>query len=517
MATESLVETVSVADGLSLDDYAGNAHLASAVADLRAEARALVPVIAKRKIWMINSTAKGGGVAEMLPTMVSVLRDLGLDVEWLTITPGDDAEAFFSLTKKLHNLIHGLGEPSFSDEERSLYREVSTRLADELEPRLDDGDVLVIHDPQPAGVGALLEERNPALVSIWRCHIGLDEDLPETRAAWDFLRPFVGTYDHAVFSAPEYIPPFLAGKSTIIAPAIDPLTAKNQRLSAHALVGILCNSGLMTEHQPVLRPDYAHQAQRLGPDGAFHAAIPSASDGDEVGMLYRPIVTQISRWDRLKGWFPLLEGFALLKRSVDRMTDLEGISRRRLELVRLILAGPDPASVQDDPEGKEVLDELIEAYRGLEPAIQQDVALLSLPMESRRENALMVNALQRCSSVVVQNSIREGFGLTATEAMWKRTPVMASTACGLRQQVRDQIDGRMHSDATDAREIAELLVEMLGAVKEREQWGRNAELHVYDEFLIFAQMRKWLRLLARAKGGTVEPARSPASLPPEVD
>jgi trehalose synthase len=228
------------------------------------------------------------------------------------------------------------------------------------------------------------------------------------------------------------------------------------------------------------------------------------------------MITQISRWDRLKGYKPLLDAFAILKRNRHRIDGLSELQARRLDLVRLVLAGPDPASVQDDPEGKEVLDELCAAYGDLEPEIQADVALLALPMRSLRENAMMVNALQSCATIVAQNSIQEGFGLTATEAMWKRASVLGSSACGLRQQIRDGIDGRLHPDPEDSRAIAELSIAMLSDRSQRDLWGRSAQRRVHDEFLVFAQLRKWLRLLARARGGTVDAVPVPSNLPPDA-
>ncbi|GIX50383.1 MAG: hypothetical protein KatS3mg132_577 [Limisphaera sp.] len=165
--------------------------------------------------------------------------------------------------------------------------------------------------------------------------------------------------------------------------------------------------------------------------------------------------------------------------------------------MRLVLAGPDPDSIQDDPEGVEVLQELCARYRELPPECQRDIVILSLPMDSRKLNALIVNALQRSSVVVVQNSLREGFGLTVTEAMWKGVPVLASSACGLRQQVRDGVDGRMVSEPTNPDEIAAVLDDMMQQPPALERWGRNAQLRVYNEFLVFAQLSRWLRLWTR--------------------
>ncbi len=222
-----------------------------------------------------------------------------------------------------------------------------------------------------------------------------------------------------------------------------------------------------------------------------------ANAREEIGLLSRPIVTQVSRWDRLKGWRPLLDAFAELKRRVREEKGSRSVfHRRRLELVRLVLAGPDPSSVEDDPEGREVLDELIEVYRGLRPDVQRDVAILSLPMEHRARNALMVNAIQRASSIVVQNSLREGFGLTVAEAMWKRVPVLSNTqACGPRQQVRDRVDGWMVEDPEDVTELTGALDRMLCESELRDEWARNAQRRVHDHFLVFSQVRGWLEVL----------------------
>ena len=190
-----------------LDDYAAVASLSRSVAELRAHASALAPMLRGRTVWMVGSTARGGGVAEMMPRVVGMLRELGVSTRWVVVDPAEPE--FFSLTKRLHNLIHGSGEPVLSAADRALYDRVSTGLATELEPRLADGDVLVAHDPQPLGAGARVRSAR-RIDAVWRCHIGLDEDLPQSRAAWDFLAPDLARYDRAVFTAAEYVPPQLA-------------------------------------------------------------------------------------------------------------------------------------------------------------------------------------------------------------------------------------------------------------------------------------------------------------------
>ncbi len=501
-----MIEEVDIGAKLTLDDYASYAHLANTVAELRSEAGLLAPKLDGRTVWMINSTARGGGVAEMLPHDVSLMNQVGVQTRWLVI--GTKRQEFFAFTKKLHNLIHGSGEPEITADERALYETVSRELADELKGWLAPDDILVVHDPQPAGMGAKIAEEL-GVMCIWRCHIGLDADLPQTRAAWEFLKPYLEQYDQSVWTATEYIPHYLSSNVSVIHPAIDPLSHKNRELSAHKLIGVLCNSSLLREYGPVLTPAFKTPVERLKPDGSFAPA----TEVDELGIPFRPIVTQISRWDRLKGWKPLLDAFVMLKRNKEQFLHDGERARHRLGIVRLVLAGPEPAAVQDDPEAKEVLEELCAAYTVLPPELQQDIALLSLPMASLKVNALMVNALQRCSTVVVQNSLREGFGLTVTEAMWKRTAVLGSSACGLRQQIRNGIDGHLVEDPEDAQEVADALSRLLVDPLRRDLMARRAQRRVHDEFLIFKQVMRWLRLLA----SVVEPRRSssrPASIRP---
>jgi trehalose synthase len=474
----------------SLEDYAALAHLSSAVHELQREARLLVPKLAGRTVWMVNSTAEGGGVAEMLPRIVSLLGELGVPTRWIVI--GTQRERFFPLTKRIHNLIHGSGDPSFSPDDAALYETVSRELAEELAPLLAPGDLLVVHDPQPAGMGAKLAQTLD-VHAIWRSHIGLDRASAETRAAWAFLQPYLEGYEHAVFTLADYIPPFLRGSVSVITPGLDPLSHKNRELSTHKHVGVLSCANLIPEYGPMLVPPFERPAERLQPDGSFRPM----SEVEDFGLLFRPIVSQISRWDRLKGWRPLLEGFTQLKRELaERRARHPQREQRALELVRLVLAGPEPASVADDPEAADVLEELCSLWLELEPEIQREVAIISLPMDSRKQNALMVNAIQRCSSIIAQNSLQEGFGLTVTEAMWKRIAVLGSSACGIRRQIRDGIDGKLVQDPEDRAEIADALEELICEPRRRELLARTAQRRAHDDFLVFSQLRAWLRLLA---------------------
>jgi trehalose synthase len=485
-----MAHVVEIEHPQGLDEYANFAHLSAAVRSLREAAAAVVPRMAGRTLWMINSTAKGGGVAEMLPAKVRLLRDLGLRAEWAVIET--DRPRFFQLTKHLHNLVHGSGEAHLTQADRALYEEVNRANADALAPLLNARDVVVIHDPQPLPLAAMLRKRVD-VTAIWRCHIGLDSENAATRAAWEFLAPYCAAYARTVFSAPEYVPPFLADRAEVIHPGIDPLASKNRDMHAHELVRVLANSALATTTGPVLRPPFQQLANRLQPDGTFRPAIWP----EEIGLLVRPIVTQVSRWDRLKGFVPLLRAFVQLKRRArNGAPDLDPMHVRRLDIARLVLAGPEPEGVADDPEAAGVLEELAREYAGLGPGVQADIALVTLPMQAPRENAVMVNALQRASSIVVQNSLREGFGLTVAEAMWKRIPVLSNTrACGPRHQVRDGLDGLLIRDPENVDELAGGLADALSDPDREDRWGRNAQRQVHERFLVFSQLQGWLRLL----------------------
>lgn len=477
----------------TLDQHAAHAHLALSVEELRVEAAPLARAMRGRTLWMINSTARGGGVSEMLPGMVGHLRELGINAEWAVIET-DDA-AFFELTKRIHNMIHGDGAPGLDSADRALLERVNRENADELSREIRDGDIVVIHDPQPLPLAGMLRE-TAGITAIWRCHIGLDQTNPATADAWTFLEPYAADYDHAVFSAPEYVPPYFEGKSSIIYPAIDPLSPKNRPLNVQSVVAVLGRSGLLCDTGPRVEPPFDVAVRRLQADGHWESAVRP----DDLGLLTRPIITQVSRWDRLKGFLPLMRGFARLRERLRGGRAQEELMQRRLELSRLVLAGPDPESIADDPEGEQVLNELRSEYLACDADVRPDIALLALPMEDPGVNALIVNALQRVSTIVVQNSLREGFGLTVAEAMWKGVPVLSnSRACGPRHQMRDGVDGRLIADPEDIDAIADALQSML-TVDPIEEWGRNAQQRVHGQFLIYGQLQHWLRLLTTLTG-----------------
>jgi trehalose synthase len=494
-----VIETVPIQRRTTLDDYASLVFLSETVRELRLEAAQLVQKLGERTVWMLNSTARGGGVAEMMPSLVGTLRDLGVRCEWIVMTP--ERPAFYELTRRLHDLIHGHGDAALGAPERELYDAVSRDVGAELSRQLPPDALLVVHDPQPMGAGAVAAAATGA-TAIWRCHIGLEQHTTETRAAWRFLEPHAGRYAHGIFTSAAYAPSFFASRLSVMPPSIDPLDHKNRELSPHKLVGVLCNSRLLAARAPVLTPPFTEPACRVDPDGLLRPAdVP-----EDVELMYRPMVTQVSRWDRLKGFVPLLEGFAQLKRTRAARARSER-DARRLEIVRLLLVGPAPGSIADDPEGMSAFRELVARYCELEPELQRDIALLVLPMSSRKRNAVMVNAIQRCSTIVVQNSLREGFGLTATEAMWKAVPVLVSNAYGLGLQVRDQLDGRVLKNPEDSQEVADTLAEMLADPRACDDWGRSAQRQVSQEFLLFRQVARMLRVLAGCAEGRTPSGR----------
>lgn len=488
-----MIEIVEPKNGRSatLDTYAAGANFVGWINDLRALAQQVAPKLKDRTIWMVNSTAVGGGVAEMLPQVVRLLRELGVQTKWAVINT--DEMAFFHLTKRIHNLIHGVTSVSkeFGPEDAMLYEAVNRANAESFKQHLGPNDIIVIHDPQPLPMGQMIAREHGNRV-LWRCHIGLDHRTDATSSVWRFLRSYCEGYSTSAFSAPEYIPSFLGGNASILHPAIDPLSHKNRELFVHKLIGIMCNSGIKSTDEPLPTLDYEEKVRRVGRGGEL---VPAR----ELGLLFRPIVLQVSRWDALKGWQPLLDAFVRLKQSVAKgeLKPKDERNQRRLELTRLVLAGPDPASIQDDPEGVAVFEQLRESYKTLPEQLQADVAILLLPMKSRKENALIVNALQRCSSVVVQNSLQEGFGLTVTEAMWKHTAVLGTHACGIRQQIRDKLDGLLSHDPEDSEEISKNLYELLSQPRMRYHVGRSARRRVHDSFLIFAQLSRYLELLSQ--------------------
>lgn len=486
------MQKIEIKTGANLEDYKAYSNLRNLVDEFQEKVVPFVEQLKGCTIWMVNSTATGGGVAEMLPSQMRIARALGVKIEWLVIEATDPH--FFDLTKRIHNAIHGSGEVEFTEEDKEIFEKVNSNNLKRALEMIQDGDLVVIHDPQPMPLGRMIKaERNVKL--IWRCHIGLEEHNETTRSVWKFLMPYLDSYDHFVFSLPTYVPDQIRNRTSIIPPAIDPLSHKNRTLWMAKCIGILQQSGITNHHEPLLYPYYEHLVRRVMPDGSFN----SVNHHSNLDITFRPVILQISRWDRLKGFKELMEAFILMKNKNEAKKDKTSVTYKRIKYTRLVFGGPDPKFVSDDPEGTEVLYELIEQYKGISADLQEDIAILLLPLDNPKENALIVNALQRSSSFVVQNSIQEGFGLTATEAMWKQRSVLVSGAAGLRFQVQDKVNGLINPDPTDIEQLAKTLEQMLNNPKERDKWGFSARNRVVDKFTLFSQIHSWLKLLASVR------------------
>ena len=360
----------------------------------------------------INSTAVGGGVAEILTRMVPLLQSLGVRARWDVIKGG---EKFFEVTKKIHNALHGRKE-EFSKEDIELFLETNQANAREMDL---SGDIIFVHDPQPI----VLIDRKAELGRkwIWRCHIDFSQ--PD-KFIWEFLKGFIEKYDSTVFSAPSFARE-LAVPQVLISPSIDPLSEKNRELPESTIDEVL---------------------QRFKIDKE------------------RPIVTQISRFDYLKDPVGVIRVFRQVKKSID---------------CQLVLAG---GGASDDPEGAKVLEE-VKRIADNDP----DIFLLLLPPASDLE----INALQRASTVILQKSLREGFGLTVTEALWKAKPVIASAVGGIPLQITHKYSGLLaHTPEGTVFALKQLIQNAAYAKK----LGENGKEHVRTNFLITRHIRDYMLL-----------------------
>jgi len=434
--------------------------------------------LAGRVFWNVNTTAVGGGVAEMLQPLVRYARGAGIDARWYVIG-GDDA--FFRLTKRLHHALHGSrgdGSP-LGEAERRVYEETLHENAQELGGCVQPGDVLLLHDPQTAGLAPAFLRAGAHV--IWRCHIGSDTANEEVERGWRFLAPYLEDVPVFVFSRRAYVPEVCDhDKARIIRPSIDAFSPKNCELDEDQIRTILVHVGLV-EGPPPSPP--RHDYVRL--DGS-PGRVESRADVVRLGRAPAwdtPLVVQVSRWDPLKDHLGVMHGFAEL---------LNGGPPGRAHLV---LAGPNVTAVADDPEGGRTLDEVVKAWRALPHHVRDAIDLVSLPVHDVQENAILVNALQRHAAVVVQKSLQEGFGLTVTEAMWKARPVIASAVGGIQDQIEDGVSGILLDDPTDRAAFGRALRHLLEHPEERERLGKAARERVRKHFLGVRHLLEYARLL----------------------
>src|SRR3989338_5331966 len=362
-----------------------------------------------RVIQNINSTAVGGGVAEILIRMVPLLKELGVDARWDVIKGGAQ---FFEVTKKFHNALHGKAE-DIKPQDFGVFMETSQKNIDELDTY---GDIVYIHDPQPI---TLVNKRRDNKW-IWRCHVDISSPNNEV---WKFLKTFIVKYDAAVFSSPSFSQE-LPNRQFLISPSIDPLSDKNRELSQDEIGAVLEKYGIVND---------------------------------------KPIITQISRFDRLKDPLGVISAYQKAKRYAD---------------CQLILAG---GAAQDDPEGMDVLEEVRKKCEG-----DPEVHVLLLPQDD-----IAVNALQRASTIIVQKSLKEGFGLMVAEALWQAKPVVASNIGGIPLQVTHKYSGLLCHSIDGA---AFAIKQLLNSPKYAKKLGENGREHIKNNFLITRHVMGYMLL-----------------------
>jgi trehalose synthase len=427
-------------------------------------------------IWSVNSTARGGGVAEMLVPMLAYCRGAGVNARW-AVLEGDPE--FFAVTKRLHHRLHGMagdGGP-LGDGERAIYERAQDRNAEELLALVQPGDVVLVHDPQPAGLIGRLADHGATVV--WRLHIGSDLDNDLVEEAWDFLVPYVEPAHVCVFSRDAYVWPMLdRDRTAVIPPSIDAFSPKNQDIDPAACRAILATTGLVAADG-----DGAEAGFLRNDDSEGIVKTPARLDEDGQVPADAPLIVQVSRWDPLKDPVGVIQGFAT------RADALEG--------VHLMLAGPDVSAVTDDPEGQQVFDEVRARRESLDEGLRARIHLASLSMDDVEENAATVNALQRHATIVVQKSLAEGFGLTVAEALWKSRPMVASRVGGIQDQIDDGKTGLLLDDPRDPERFGDALLDLVNDYDRARELGENGREAVREHFLESRHLTDWVELLER--------------------
>jgi trehalose synthase len=441
-------------------------------------AAALRGRLGPRIIWNVNSTAAGGGVAEMLRVLVAYAEGLGMAVRWAVITGDPD---FFAITKRLHNQIHGqFGAAGLvGPADAGHYEQVLAANADELVKMVHSGDIVLLHDPQTAGLTDALVKAG-ALV-IWRCHIGVDFQNDVTHAAWEFLRPYLAPAHGFVFSRQQYVPAWVPAPLTrIIPPSIDPFSAKNEDLDPGTVRAILATIGVLAGDAPRVPARFTRH------DGTTGEVTRAASVTGEA----RPgpadaVVVQVSRWDKLKDMPGVMHGFAeYVAPGVDGY---------------LMLVGPEVSEVADDPEGSLVFDDCVAQWRRLPFPTRARVLLVTLPLDDIEENAATINAIQRHARVIVQKSLAEGFGLTVAEGMWKARPVIGSAVGGIKDQIAEGT-GILLPDPTDLAAFGAHVRWLLGNPDDADQMGQAGQERIREHYLGDRHLLQYAELFGTVLG-----------------
>jgi trehalose synthase len=431
-----------------------------------------------RVVWNVNSTAHGGGVVELLRPLIAYARGAGVDARWIVI---DGTPEFFTITKRLHNRLHGApgdGGP-LGEAERRIYEETLAENVKQLNGRVREGDVVIVHDPQPAGM--IESFRAAGARVIWRCHIGIEKANDLVREAWAFLYPYVIHADIYVFSRETFVWERLdRDRTVVIHPSIDVFSPKNVDIDPDMVHAVLHASGILADGEANDAAAPTFERQDGTPDRIERRAkmIEDEHLRDET-----PVVLQVSRWDRLKDPFGVIQGFA------DHVPEETG--------AHLIYAAPDVEAVADDPEGLQVMREAVALRDRLTEAARRRIHYASLPMEDDDENAMIVNALQRHARVVVQKSLAEGFGLTVAEAMWKARPVVASRVGGIQEQIVHGDTGLLLDDPRDLAAYGAAVTSLLADAPRAEQMGTRARERVRDKFTSARSLLDYLAVIRR--------------------
>ncbi len=424
----------------------------------------------------MNSTAIGGGVAELLQTLLAYARGVGIDTRWVVI---DAKGSFFEITKRVHNRIYGAagdGGP-LGPVEHAIYEENLRANRGDLLSLVKPGDIVVLHDPQTAGL--VRDMRAAGVIVVWRCHIGRDDSNGYSDEGWEFLRPYVEDADAFVFSRAEFIPPWLERERVqVIPPSIDPFSAKNQDLDRNSVRSILQYVGLLAG---AADPPVVGFSRRDGSPGRIDRRVDILQTGPPPPP-DAPLVVQVSRWDRMKDMAGVLRGF---------VEHVEGKWDAHLALV-----GPAVHGVADDPEASEVLDDCIRTWQMLPADARTRVHLACIPMHDPDEGAMITNALQQHATVITQKSLAEGFGLTVTEAMWKRRPIVASRIGGIADQITDHEHGLLIDDPTNLDAFGQAVQLLLEDSSLAARLAAKAHERVGDEYLGDRHLERYATLFA---------------------
>lgn len=444
-------------------------------AELTSALGAASAALAGQTVWHVNSTADGGGVAELLFGFLRRHNALGLPTRWLVADAGPE---FFAITKRLYFKLYGTDrdlEP-LTAAERDLYSWTTQAHAEAALGFVHPGDVVVLHDPQTAGMAPLLAAAGARV--IWQCHLGCVDPNPWTQQVWDFLGDDLFAPDGYVFSHPRYVPDALSHKLVrVILPAIDPVSPKNRPLTAAQVAGILNGIGLSPATGAAADPlgaEIGRPAGWLGGMATVGQRSPLPPDA--------PVVLQVSRWDTLKDMAGVLSAFTQV---VAPGGD-----------AHLVLAGPDPATIADDPGGVEVLAGIRSAAARLPGGLAGRIHLVCTAGDDLEGTAFVINALQRRAGVITQKSIKEGFGLTITEGMLKAKPVVAPAVGAISEQVIDGRTGLLIDDPCDLEAFGLAVRRLLAEPPLRERLAKAACQHCTRQFLIDRQLADYCCLYA---------------------